>query len=137
MKRRENCGIGSRFRYFPSRRRGSARRVHVYRFRKRATPRCIILQLVNSCPHPVSGASCVPLSPSPFFLLFSPILFLPPLRCPALSPSPPLLPTDREMPYGPGESGTKMVDRCILDLCCAPNAFVARASSSSLPFLPH
>lgn len=43
------------------------------------TSTCIILQLVNSCPHPVSATSCVPLSPSPFFLLFSLLSsFLPP-----------------------------------------------------------
>lgn len=52
-------------------------KVHVYRFHKRATPRCIILQLVNSCPHPVSGASCVPLSPSPSFFPLPFSSFLP------------------------------------------------------------
>lgn len=71
------------------------------------TPRCIILQLVNSCPHPVSDASCVPLSP--FFFLFFP-LWCPlscraaPRRCGELR---------GEMPYGAPENWPKMVDRCI------------------------
>lgn len=100
-----------------------------------AAPRGIILQLVNSCPHPVSGASCVPLSP---FLLSS---------LPFLLPPPPLAvavvaakPTGREMPYGAQRnSGTKMVDRCISSTPHALRVRATRDRSSLFPpslFLP-
>lgn len=91
-----------------------------------ATLRCIILQLVNSCPHPVSGASCVPLSPSPFFLLFSAVLFLLSLR---------VLPSRRRCrccrPTARCHTGPKRVGprwwTGASSTCCAPDAFVARA----------